>query len=154
MNIGIMMLLGGAVFSVNTTTYDRITRAARFQWQSIQVIGRRPVYQYLGHGENSITMNGRVYPGQYGSRAQLLILEKSAGLGIPMPLFTGGGLTLGAWCITAYSEIEGEPLQSGSSRRIDFTVELVQYASLFDFLVEQASAYIKSGSDIVKDFVP
>lgn len=152
MSVGVMMLLGGVVFSVNSTSYDQITRAASFNWAPQNVIGRQPVYQYLGHGEKTITLQGRVFPGQYGDRTQLLILEQSAGLGLPLPLFTGGGLSLGAWCITGYTEDETQLMDTGDAQSISFTVDLVQYAGLADYLTGLASDYIKS-VDLVGDFL-
>lgn len=149
----VMMLLGATVFSVNTNTYSSMTKAAAWQWQSLQVIGKNPRYQYLGKGENTISISGVVYPGQYGSRAQLLLLEQAASLGAPLPMFSGAGVELGAWCVKSYSETQTELFDNGLPRKIEFTLDLVQYASLRDFLAEQAQPYLQPGINIVQDFV-
>lgn len=143
----IMMILGATVFSVNGNTYDKLTRSASFNWSSQTVIGRQPVYQYLGHGENTINIEGKIYPGQYGSRLELMILEQSAGLGIPMPFFSSSGLSLGAWCITSFKEVDTCFMDTGDPRSIDFTIGLVQYASLADYLTEAAGNLLKSSVD-------
>lgn len=140
--IGVMLLLGGAVFSVNTTTYDQITRSVEWQWQALPVIGKKPVYQYVGGGEQSISVTGCIYPGQYGSRAQLMVLEQAAGLGVPIPLFSGLGYDLGLWCINRYSEVEGLPFYNGCPQKIEFTIDLVKYAGLLDYLTQDYSAMI------------
>ncbi len=145
MSVGVMMMLDPVLFSVNSTSYNELERVSGFTWKSQPVIGRQPVYQFLGHGEKTITLRGRIYPGQYGSRSKLLLLEQSAGFGIPLPLFGGGGLTFGVWCITEYSENDTRLVDNGDPRQIDFTVKLVQYAGLADFLTGLASNYIKTG---------
>ncbi len=144
MGIGVMMMLGSTIFSVNTTTYNQLVETANFNWQSQAVIGRQPVYQYLGHGEKTISLTGQIYPGQFGSRRQLIVLKQSAGLGLPLPLFTGDGLTLGAWCVKKFTETNSELIDNGEPRKIDFTLELVQYAGLADFLTQKASNYINT----------
>ncbi|WP_252180214.1 phage tail protein [Endozoicomonas sp. 4G] len=143
----IMMILGATVFSVNGNTYDKLTKSTNFSWASQTVIGRQPVYQYLGHGENTINIEGKIYPGQYGSRLELMILEQSAGLGIPMPFFCSSGLSLGAWCITSFKEVDTCFMDTGDPRSIDFTIGLVQYASLADYLTEVAGNLLKSSVD-------
>lgn len=153
MNVGVLLILGGLVFSVNTTGYDQLTRRARFNWASQTVIGRQPVYQYLGHGENTIELEGRVFPGQHGSPLSLRIFEQAAGLGLPMPLFSGGGLSLGAWCVSDYRETGTFLLDNGNPRVITFTLSLVQYAGLADYLTEQAGNTLKSSADLVQDFI-
>ena len=153
MSAGVMMMLGAVVFSVNTTSYDQIIRKKLFNWNAQTVIGRQPVYQYLGHGKKHITLSGKVFPGQYGDRAQLMILEQSAGLGLPMPLFTGFGLSLGAWCIVRYDETDTHMIDTGDPRQIAFTVELEQYAGLADYLTEMASDYLKGSVGLVQDFI-
>lgn len=151
--MSVMMLLGTTVFSVNTTTYNSITRSAVWQWQALSVIGKNPRYQYLGQGENTIAIHGLVYPGQYGSKSQLLLLEQAAGLGMPLPMFSGSGLELGAWCVQGFSETRTELFDNGQPRKIEFSLDLVQYASLTDFLAEQAKPYLQPGVDVVQNFV-
>lgn len=147
------MLLGTTVFSVNTTTYNSITRAAAWQWQALSVIGKSPCYQYLGKGEITININGVVYPGQYGSKTQLLLLEQAAGLGVPLPMFSGAGVELGAWCVKSFSETRSELFDNGQPRKIEFTLDLVQYAGLKEFLAEQAQPYLQPGVNVVQNFV-
>lgn len=148
--IGVMMMLGAVIFSVNDTTYDNLKKELNFRWARQDVVGTQPVYQYLGHGEKRITLNGFIYPGQYGNRDQLNILEQSAGLGIPMPLYTGGGFTLGAWCITKVDETDSRLMDTGDPQFITFSVSLVQYAGLADYLTELAGNYLKD-QDWVQD---
>jgi phage protein U len=138
-----MLLFGPVLFSVNTVSYDQIVRTARFNWSAQSVIGRQPVYQYLGYGERAITLEGVIYPGRYGELSHLMLLEQTAGLGLPMPLFSVYGYTLGAWCVTSYQETGTELMDNGQPRKINFTVSLLQYASLLDYLTEYASDYLK-----------
>ena len=151
--MSVMMLLGTTVFSVNTTTYNSITRSYSWQWQSLSIIGKKPHYQYVGQGENTLNISGVVYPGQYGSKTQLLLLEQAANLGVPLPMFSGAGVELGAWCVKEFSETRTELFDDGQPRKIEFTLDLVQYASLKEFLAKQVQPYLQPGVDVVQNFI-
>ena len=138
-----MMMLGVIRFTVEGTGYDQLKRTANFSWPSQSVIGKQPVYQYLGHGEKTITLTGTIYPGQYGDRSDLQQMEAQAGLGLPLPLITGNGFALGLWCIKSITQDETLIIDNGDPRHIKFTLELVQYAGLADLATDYLGGMVK-----------
>ncbi|ROO28286.1 phage tail protein, partial [Salinisphaera orenii] len=77
----VMMMLGQFMFSVASAAPQQVGRRARYRWPAQHVIGRRPVLQHTGPGEESFTLPGRIYPHYKGGLRQLDAMRELAGLG-------------------------------------------------------------------------
>ena len=51
-----MMALGFFVFSVPTAAYNEFQRSTQWGHNSQSRVGQRPAYQYLGPGEDTVTL--------------------------------------------------------------------------------------------------
>jgi len=132
-----MMLLGPIRFSVETAAYEDIKRTKQFQWASHECLGDKmlkhlgiggPALQYIGPGEETIDLNGNIYP-QYkkGSAAQMILMRLAAGIGIALPLITGTGFLLGKWIIQSVEEKKTIMMSNGAARKIEFSLSLKHY---------------------------
>jgi phage protein U len=131
-----MMMLGPIRFAIDQAAYQQIQRTTQYSWASQNSLGH-PVMkhlglggasrQYIGPGEDSITLNGTLYPHFNGGPIQLILMRLSAGLGVALPLIDGSGLIMGRWLIESVSETKSEFFSDGAARKIEFNLSLKRY---------------------------
>ncbi|MGX9427972.1 phage tail protein [Bradyrhizobium sp. LeoA1S1] len=124
----VLLALGAYRFSVNTGGYQKIERSSAWRWPATDRIGVAPAKQYVGPGEDSITIEGTIYPHYRGGLRQIDQMRAQAGLGQPLPLTTGFGRYLGMYVIEKIRESQETLMSDGAPRKIEFTIELGAYA--------------------------
>ena len=113
----IMMALGEFRFGVSTAAYSRLTRRTGYRWKPAERYGRTPAMHYLGLGDDSITLDGTIYPHHAGGLGQIDTMRRIAGNGKPLILSDGEGRVWGDWVILRIEEtrtvfdIGGRPLK-------------------------------------------
>ncbi len=131
-----MMLLGPVSFSIDTSAYEQLQRSTQYQWASQSRLGHPvlkhlgiggPAYQYIGPGDETINLNGTIYPQYKGGPLQISMMRLSAGLGIALPLIDGNGFVFGRWLIESVQETNSALFSDGSPRKIDFSLSLKRY---------------------------
>lgn len=131
-----MMLLGPVFFSVETAAYEQLQRSNQYQWASQSRLGHPvlkhlgvggPAHQYIGPGEESISLNGTIYPQYKGGPLQISLIRLSAGLGVALPLIDGNGFVYGRWLIESVQETNSVFFSNGDPRKIDFSLSLKKY---------------------------
>ena len=132
----IMMMLGPCVFSIETAAYEQLQRNTQYQWASQSRLGHTvmkhlgiggPAYQYIGPGDETISLNGTIYPKYKGSSLMVSLMRLSAGVGIALPLIDGEGIVMGRWLIDSVQETNSALFHDGSARKIDFSLSLKRY---------------------------
>ena len=86
-----MMALGMFVFSLETLAYQEFQRQTEWRHGSTSRIGTNPARQYLGRGDDSITLPGVLLPALAGSQLSLDALRTMADTGKAWPLVEGTG---------------------------------------------------------------
>lgn len=119
-----MMALGMFVFGLPTLAYQELQRTTEWRHGSTSRIGTNPASQYLGRGEDTITLPGTLLPGLVGSPLSLDTLRLMADTGKAWPLVGGTGKIFGAWVITSISETQQVFFEDGTPRRYEFTINL------------------------------
>lgn len=119
-----MMALGMFVFSLETLAYQEFQRQTDWRHGSTSRIGTNPARQYLGRGEDSITLPGVLLPGLAGSPLGLDTLRTMADTGKAWPLVQGDGRIFGLWVIESLSETRTLFFRDGAARRIEFNLKL------------------------------
>ena len=131
-----MMTLGPIVFSVETSAYEQLQRNTQYQWASQGRLGHPffkhlgiggPAYQYVGPGEESINLNGTLFPQYKGAPGHISLMRLSAGLGVALPLIDGNGFIYGRWLIESIQETKSVFFSDGNPRKIDFSLSLKRY---------------------------
>ena len=131
-----MMLLGPVNFSIDTSAYEQLQRSSQYDWATQGRLGHPqlkhlgiggPAHQYIGPGEESISLNGTIYPQYKGGTRQLSLIRLTAGLGIAMPLVDGNGFVYGRWIIENLQETRSVFFADGVPRKIEFTLSLKRY---------------------------
>ncbi len=125
-----MAALGPYQFSLETAAFEQLQRDTQYRWAAQNRIGRAPAQQFLGRGEDTIELQGAIYPHFRGGLGQLAAMRALAGAGQPLPLiyaFERAGQYNGLWCIKSVRDARSVPIRNGAARKIEFTVCLVAY---------------------------
>ena len=85
--------------------------------------------QFLGPGEERVTLHGVIYPHYYGGFVQLENMRREAARGRPRGVVSGYGRYHGKWCITSIYDVQRYFLPTGEPRMVEFDTELVAYGS-------------------------
>ncbi|MEQ4538017.1 MAG: phage tail protein [Billgrantia sp.] len=120
----VMMLLGPFMFSVGTAAPDSVRHNARYGWPSQARVGVRPLLQWTGPEEESVSLDGTLYPHYRGGLGQVVALRELAGLGRPWLLVDGLGVVYGEFAITHVEETRRVYDRVGAPKRIDFHLQL------------------------------
>lgn len=121
-----MMALGMFVFSLETLAYQEFQRQTDWRHGSTSRIGTNPARQFLGRGDDSITLPGVLLPALAGSPLSLDVLRMMADTGKAWPLVEGTGKIYGLWVIESLSDNRTLFFQDGAARRIEFTLKLTR----------------------------
>lgn len=121
-----MMALGMFVFSLETLAYQEFQRQTDWRHGSTSRIGTNPARQFLGRGDDSITLPGVLLPALAGSPLSLDALRMMADTGKAWPMVEGTGKILGLWVIESLSDNRTVFFKDGAARRIEFTLKLTR----------------------------
>lgn len=119
-----MMALGMFVFSLKTAAYQELQRQTDWRHASNNRIGVAPARQFVGRGEDAITLPGIILPELAGSALSLDALRLMANTGKAWPMVEGSGRIYGLWVIESLSENKTIFFSDGTPRRIEFTLTL------------------------------
>ena len=137
-----MMILGMFVFKRRTLPYQTMTQDSAYRWGAGSRIGTRPTQQFLGVGDESITLAGELRPELTGGSVSLAVLKVLAEGGRAWPLLSGEGQPYGMFVIESVTATHSEFLANGSARKISFTLKLKRVdeslVAMFGDLAEQA----------------
>ena len=119
-----MMALGMFVFSLSTAAYQELQRQTEWRHVSNTRIGAAPARQFVGRGDDSITLPGVILPELAGSVLSLDTLRLMANTGKAWPMVEGSGRIYGLWVIESLSETKTVFFRDGTPRRLEFTLNL------------------------------
>ncbi len=127
-----MMSLGDFRFSIDTAAYQKLQRTVEYRWPAQARVGRRPARQFVGIGDDSISLDGVIYPNYRGGLGQVEKMRTLAGKGEPLSMVsgpdeTGSGRAMGKWCITRIAETQSVHFSDGSPRKQEFRLQLSHY---------------------------
>jgi uncharacterized protein len=119
-----MMALGMFVFSLRTAAYQELQRQTDWRHASNNRIGAAPARQFVGRGDDAITLPGIIFPELAGSALSLDAIRLMANTGKAWPMVEGTGRIYGLWVIESLSETKTIFFDDGTPRRIEFTISL------------------------------
>ncbi|RRV04425.1 phage tail protein [Pseudomonas sp. v388] len=130
-----MLALGMFVFSLHTAAYQEMQRQTDWRHPSSSRVGAAPARQFIGRGEDAITLPGVILPELAGSALSLDALRLMADTGKAWPLVEGTGRIYGLWVIESLSETRTLFFRDGTARRVEFSLSLKRIDdSLVDLL--------------------
>lgn len=122
-----LMIYGLFVFSVSTAPFNERQHSKNWRWGTNNRVANNPAYQFIGKGDETITLNGTLMPEHSGGRLWLHLLTMMADSGKAWLLMGGNGEVFGYYFIESISETDSCLLNDGSPQKIDFTLSLKRY---------------------------
>lgn len=119
-----MMALGMFVFSLRTASYQELKRVTNWRHPSNSRVGAAPAYQFVGKGEDTITLQGVIYHEITGSRNTLDIVRQMGDTGKAYTLIEGTGKIYGLVIINDLEEGRTYFFKDGAARKTEFTIKL------------------------------
>ena len=146
-----MLALGMFVFMRQTLPHQTLQRDAEYRWPSNSRVGKRDSFQFLGPGDEKISLAGTLYPELTGGKLTMTAIRLMADQGCAWPLLDGTGTIYGMYVINNISETGSLFFADGTPRKIDFTLTLTRVdeslAALYGDIGEQAKSLIgKAGN--------
>ena len=124
--VSAMMTLGFFVFGLYTVPYKQLQRQSGWRHPSASRVGRRAGRQFLGPGDETITLSGVLYPALTGGKISLNALRAMADEGRAWPLIEGTGIFYGLFVIEELSETDSIFFGDGAPRKIEFSMKLTR----------------------------
>jgi phage protein U len=145
-----MLALGMFVFSLSTAAYQELQRQTDWRHASSRRIGAAPARQFVGRGEDAITLPGVILPELAGSPLSLDALRLMANTGKAWPVVEGSGRIYGLWVIESLSETKTFFFRDGTPRRIEFTLSLKR---IDDDRIDLIDAGTRAGVSIMRSLL-
>ncbi|MBH2533998.1 phage tail protein [Serratia marcescens] len=124
----IMMMLGTFEFSIDTTTYNQLTREARWRWSEQELIGKQDLLQYTGKSARTVKMDGEAHSLFRNGVASIDALYDLADKAEPQQLVSSAGDVLGWWVITDFTDTTPAFLPGGAPRKKTYSITIKHYA--------------------------
>lgn len=121
-----LMALGMFLFQIPTLAYDELRRKTDWRFARSSRVGARDAVQFLGPGDEAISLAGAVYAEITDGRVSLDDLRTMADDGEALPLIDGTGTVFGNFVIEAIDERHAYLMADGRARRIDFGIDLLR----------------------------
>lgn len=119
-----LMALGLFVFGMRTLPYQQLQRQVTWRHPTNSRVGARPSAQFVGRGDEVITLSGVLYPEITGGRISLAALEAMADEGLAWPLIEGTGWVYGLYVVEELSTTSTAFFPDGAARKIEFSIKL------------------------------
>ena len=145
-----MLALGMFVFSLSTAAYQELQRQTDWRHASNSRIGAAPARQFVGRGEDAITLPGVILPELAGTPLSLDALRLMANTGKAWPVVEGSGRIYGLWVIESLSETKTFFFRDGTPRRIEFTLSLKR---IDDDRIDLIGAGTRAGISIMRSLL-
>lgn len=124
LSAGHLLTLGMFLFGIDAMAYSELSRRTTWRHGASERFMARPATQFLGPGEDNITLSGRLMPEVAGRFAAIDVVKAMAATGEDYPLVDGLGRVLGHFRIVHLEEAHFAIMGGGLPRGIDFTIEL------------------------------
>ena len=119
-----LMSLGQFVFQLQDLAYSELQRSTAWRHASNSRVGARPALQYVGQGDDTITLSGTLVPEIAGTLQSLVTLRDMADAGDAYAMVDGAGRIFGAWIIERIEEGGSAFTPDGIARRTSFIIAL------------------------------
>ncbi|WP_367349690.1 phage tail protein [Sphingobium yanoikuyae] len=121
-----LMALGMFIFDLPTLAHNELQRRASWRHARSARVGARDATQYVGPGEETVSLSGAVYAEIADGRVSIDDLRDMAASGEAWPLLDGTGTVFGDYVIEAIDERHAYLMTDGRAQRIDFAIDLLR----------------------------
>lgn len=122
-----LMAFGQFVFETDTLSFTELQRQRTWNHASNAVAQGRAKRQYIGVGDETVSLSGLIYEAQgFGKRQSVDDLAMMADRGSPYVLVDGSGYLYGVYIIEGLDETRSVLTFNGVPRKIDFSIKLTR----------------------------
>ncbi|WP_392565131.1 phage tail protein [Utexia brackfieldae] len=119
-----LMIYGMFAFELKSIPFQKMSESVQYRYPTNDRFAERPAVQFVGIGEEKITLSGVLYPELTGGRVSLELYRRQSDLGIAWPLINGSGILLGFYINESIQTDKEEFFFDGAARKIEFTFSL------------------------------
>lgn len=119
-----LLTLGMFVFGMDTIAYDELNRRIGWRHGDTDRFGARAASQFLGPGEDVITIRALLVPEIAGTYGALTTLEDMGNTGESWQLLDGLGRVLGQYRLEGIEETHRGVMAGGLPRAKEISIEL------------------------------
>jgi hypothetical protein len=120
--------LGLFVFELATFPFQDIERSSEWRHAAAARVGERDAHQYVGPGDETVSIAGAIMPEAAGSFGSIDTLRRMADEGDAHTFLAGNGRVWGSFVITRLRDRHDFLLADGVARKVDFQIELKRVA--------------------------
>lgn len=121
-----IMILGYFPFLSKTLPIDNIGHEQTWEHAANRRVGAPPSYQFLGKGEETLTIQGLAASELVKGMVSLAVLEKMADTGGAYPLMDSIGTLYGLFVIQGITRRQTEFMSFGIPKKIEFDIKLLR----------------------------
>ena len=118
--------LGQFVFALDNLAFEEMRRSTEWRHPSNSRVGAAPARQFVGKGDDKLTLTGLLAPEHFGDRFAIDKLRAMGDSGAAYALVNGLGEIYGAWVIESVEETGSILTAEGIARRVEFTLNLAR----------------------------
>lgn len=119
----IQMMWGFFPFSLESLPYEQFSKKTNYKYGSNSRVGTRDAQQFLGAGDETIVLSGKLLPMITGGRNAVELLKLQASSGKPFPLIERTGRIHGNYICVNTNEVARQFEHTGAPHIVDFTLE-------------------------------
>lgn len=119
-----LLALGQFVFELDTLAYQDFKRSNDWRHASNSRVGARAGHQFVGVGDDTVTLSGWIAPGQMGSYTSIAALRAMGDSGQAFALVGGTGEVFGQYVILQLEETGTYHGKDGTPGRVEFNLQL------------------------------
>lgn len=128
------MALGPFMFRAHGFGYEGLGRKLNTTWAQLETAGRFHALQWTGPTEDVVTVNGVLFPQEFGGQETLDGIRLAAQVGVPLPLFTLGGKYFGLQALQRVDEDRTFVSRAGTPGMNAYALEMKKLSSGFSLL--------------------
>lgn len=125
----VLMGLGPFRFYCQQPSFQELERSTEYDWIAQRRVARDIAHQYIGPGEDRVTLKGRLYPLIFGGLEMLDRMRLAGRAGQLMDLAAVNGVVFGQFFIKSVSETQKYLNPDGVPHMVDFDLTLFAYGS-------------------------
>lgn len=130
----VTMALGPFMFRSHGFGYTDVSRKLDTTWAEIETAGRLNALQWTGPRSEVVTINGVLFPAEWGGTGTLEGVRLAAKNGIPLMLVSLGGKVFGSHAIQKIDEDRAFHDRTGAPGRNAYSIEVRRIGSGFSLL--------------------
>lgn len=120
----VTMALGPFMFRAHGFGYTDVNRTLDTAWAEIETVGRLNALQWTGPRSETMTINGVLFPKEWGGMATLEGVRLAAKNGVPLMMVSLGGMVFGSHAIQKVDEDRAFHDRLGTPGRNAYSIEV------------------------------